>query len=386
MSIQLPSYAKDLFKPKRYKCLFGGRGSGKSYTVARSLLILGKQKKIRVLCAREFQNSITESVHKLLDEQIDELTLRNHYSVTNTSIVGGNGTEFIFKGVRLNVNSIKSMVGITHLWLEEAHTISQSSYDVLIPTIREPNSEIWVTFNPDSEDDPTYKMFVDKNGEPNGRDDSFILKVNWNLNPWFPDVLMKEKDYLFKINPDLALHVWQGEIRRNSDSQIFKNKWEVMAFEPEEHYDGPYLGADFGFSNDPSCLVKVYIDRQKRNLMIRNAEFGYHVEIDYLPDLYHKIPNSTKYKIRADSARPETISFLKRKGYNIEAAKKWPNSVEDGIEFLRTWNKIIIHPDCEKEIIKGREKVKYGMITEAKNYSFKTDRLSGDVLTDVVDA
>lgn len=372
--MKLPKWSRKLFESYRYKVLYGGRGSAKSYTVARALLTIGIGKKIRVLCAREFQNSINESVHKLLSEQIDELGYASFYTVTQNSIIGANGTEFIFKGVRMNVNSIKSMVGITHLWLEEAHTISQHSWDVLIPTIREPGSEIWVTFNPENDDDPTYTMFVDKEGNPIDRDDAFIMKVNWNKNPWFPEVLKTEKDYLFKVNADLAMHVWEGQCRSNSDAQIFKNKWVVREFEAEDHFEGPYCGADFGFSTDPSTIVKIYLDLHRREILIRHAIFGYHVEIDDLPEMYRRVPGINDIKIRADCARPETISYLNRAGFNIEAAEKWTGSVEDGIEWLKSFEKIVIHPECEE------------MITEAKNYSYKVDRLTQDVLTDVVDA
>ena len=384
--ISLPDYAEKLLDPYRYKVLLGGRGSAKSYTVARLLLLIGSQKRIRVLCAREFQNSITESVHKLLSEQIDELGLGDFYTVTNQSISGSNGSEFIFKGVRMNISSIKSMVGITHLWLEEAHTISKVSWDVLIPTIREPRSEIWVTFNPENDDDPTYTMFIDKDGNPVDRDDALVLHVNWDMNPWFPEVLMKEKDHLYKVNPDLAEHVWGGKTRKNSSAQIFRNKWRVEAFEHQEGWDGPYFGADWGFSNDPSVLVKIYLDTKNRRIMFRYAKFGFGVEIDYLPDLFDQVPESRYFKIRADGSRPETISHMQRRGFNIEAAEKWTGSVEDGIEWLRTWNEIIIHPDCEQNFIRDGVEFKYGMITEAKNYSYKVDRLTQDILTDIVDA
>ncbi len=374
VDIDLPLYAENIFLPKRYKVFYGGRGSSKSYTIARALLTIGTKEKIRSLCAREFQNSITESVHKLLCDQIEVLKLSGFYDITNNSIIGKNGSEFIFKGVRHNINSIKSMVGITHLWLEEAQTISKTSWDVLIPTIREKGSEIWVSFNPDKEDDPTYKMFIDKNGNPLDRDDALIIKVNWQDNPWFPDVLELEKNHLYRVNPDLADHVWGGACRSHSDAQIFKNKWEVRYFEPESHWDGPYFGADWGFSVDPTVLVKLYIDQVKREILIRVAKFGHHIELDDIPDMFDRVNEARGYKIRADCARPETISYVSRSGFDIEAAEKWTGSVEDGIEWLKSFDRIVIHPENTE------------MITEAKNYSYKVDRLTQDVLTDIVDA
>jgi phage terminase large subunit len=374
MKLQLPKYAKALFEKKRFKVLYGGRGSSKSYTIARILLLEGFRRRIRVLCAREFQNSISESVHFLLVQEINALGLSGNYNITNSSISGINGTEFIFKGVRHNVQSIKSMTGLTHLWIEEAQTISQASWDVLTPTIREPESEIWLSFNPDGEDDPVYSMFITKEGEPIQRDDAVTIKVNWMDNPFFPDVLRKEKEYLYSVNPELADHIWGGKCRTHSDAQIFKHKWVVRDFEPDATMDGPYFGADWGFSVDPTTLVKVYVNRTNRELLIRYAEFGYGVELDDIPKMFDKVPQSRQFLIRADSARPETISYVGRKGFNITAVDKWKGSVEDGVEWLKSFEKIVIHPSCEK------------MIQEAKNYSYKVDRLTQDVQVEIVDA
>jgi phage terminase large subunit len=392
--IELPTYAHALNQPRRYKVLSGGRGSAKSYTVARALLLRGIEQKRFILCGREFQNSITESVHRLLSEQIGTMGLSQFYGVTAQSILGRNGTEFIFKGMRNNINSIKSIPGITDLWLEEAQVISKASWDILIPTIREDGSEIWVTYNPENEDDPTHVMFFDGNNEPLKRDDAIIIKVNWDQNPWFPKVLEAEKNHLYQVNPDLADHVWGGNIRKNSSSQIFRHKWEVREFEPaftkgelQEGWFGPYHGLDFGFSTDPLAVVQIYLDMNTRELLFRRAKFGYGIEIDYIGDfMRNNIPNIQNFKIRADCSRPETISHIANKGWNIEGAEKWPGSVEDGIEWLRTWNKIVIHPDCEHSVTREGITTTYGMITEAKNYSYKVDRLTQDVLTDVVDA
>lgn len=373
MMINFPKWSKPLFQPKRYKSLRGGRGSGKSYTVAMALLIIGTKSPCRILCAREFQNSISDSVHKLLSDQITEMGLDDFYSVTASSISGLNGTEFIFKGVRTNVQSIKSMAGITHLWLEEAQTVSKESWDILIPTIREPNSEIWVTFNPLNDDDPTYKMFVDERGESIIRDDILSLKINWTDNPFFPEVLRKEKDYLYLVDPDLAQHVWEGQCRTISDAQIFKDKYSVETFDINPSWNGPYYGADWGFSQDPNTLVKVYVDTQKKILYIRSEFYERGVDTDILPSKWRQMEGASYGHIRADNARPETISYMVKQGFRVEAAKKWSGSVEDGITYLRSFTKIIIHTDCPQTA------------QEAKKYSYKVDRLTGDVLTTIVD-
>lgn len=371
--IQLPKWALPLFKPKRYKVLYGGRGSAKSYSVAKALLLLGSKQPHRILCAREFQNSISDSVHKLLSDQIEEMGLQNFYTITTTSIRGKNGTEFIFKGVKMNVNSIKSMAGITILWLEEAQTVSKESWEILIPTIREPNSEIWVTFNPVNDDDPTYVRFVDKQGDPIKRDDLYCAKVNWRDNPWFPNVLKVEMNYAFEVDPDEAMHVWEGMCKTNSDAQILKGKWSVDDFEVSEEWDGPYFGADWGFSKDPTAITKSYIDSENKILYIDNEAGGVGIDLDDLPALFDTIPGIRSRLIKADNARPETISLMARRGFNIEAARKWSGSVEDGITFIRSFRKIVVRPKC------------VNTIQECKKYSYKTDRLTGAVTTDIVD-
>ena len=373
-NLKLASFTEGLFKPKRYKVRYGGRGSGKSFGVADVLLIIAAQRPLRILCAREFQNSISESVHKLLCERISELGMSHLYNTTNNRIVGSNGSEFIFKGVRHNVDSIKSMQSIDILWLEEAQTVSQRSWEILIPTIRKPNSEIWVTYNPENEDDPTHVKFVDKNGQPLNRPDADIVKVNWYDNPWFPEVLRSEKDYMYEVNPELADHIWGGNCRTNSDAQIFKDKYEYKYFDVSPNWHGPYFGADFGFSQDPSTLSKVYIDPIEKYLYVRQCVFGVQVELDDMSHFYDEVEGSRRYEIQGDNSRPETISFLQRKGFSIKSVEKWDGSVEDGITFLRSFRKIIIHVDCPD------------LRNEFRYYSYKTDRLTGAITRDIVDA
>lgn len=369
-NVKLPRYARKLFLPFRYKVLHGGRGSGKSTTVARSLLLLSAQEKQKVLCGREFQNSINDSVHSLLASQIEEMKLESFFDIKRDSIEGRNGSEFLFKGIKHNIESIKSIPNIKILWLEEADRVSQKSWDTLIPTIRENGSEIWCTYNPSDENDPTHKKFVNTDNPP---EDSFIIRVNWNMNPWFPEVLRKEMEYMYATDPDLALHVWEGECRKNSHAQIFKNKWKVEHFEVQSYFDGPYYGVDWGFSNDPTCIIKFYIDLKNKKLFIQKEAFGFKTDLPQIPGLFDRIPEARRGVLRADCSRPETISYIKGRGFNIIPAKKWTGSVEDGIEWLRSFIEIIIHPNCRH------------MLDEAKNYCYKVDRLTGDVLTDVVD-
>jgi len=374
MDLKLPPFSKKLFDPYRYKALLGGRGSSKSWTAAQALLIIGKMKPTRILCGREFQSSISESVHKLLADQIYRMGLQNFYYITNNKILGKNGTEFIFKGIKQNISSIKSTEGVDILWLEEAQTVSKTSWDVLIPTIRKPNSEIWCTYNPEFEDDPTHVKFVDERGDiRTDMPHAYIAKVNWRENPWFPDVLNVERLHLKRTDPDLYEHVWEGGCRKNSHAQIMKGKWRVEAFDVNPEWHGPYQGADWGFSKDPTTLIRLYINQFEKKLMIRNEAWGLGVELDDIPAFFKAaIPDYNHYMIKADCSRPETISYISRKGIPIEGANKWKGSVEDGIDFIKSFNEIIIHPDCPR------------MADEAKNYSFKVDKLTDEVLRAIV--
>lgn len=216
MQAEFPDKLKVLFQPARYKVLFGGRGGAKSWGVARALLIQGAQRPLRILCAREFQNSITDSVHKLLSDQITALGLSDFYEVQNTVIRGLNGTEFSFRGLRHNITAIKSFESADIAWVEEAQTVSKASWDTLIPTIRKEGSEIWLTMNPMLEEDETYQRFV-ANSPPG----AIVVKINWNDNPFFPETLRAEKDYLKERDPDAYLNVWEGHCRQTLDGAVY---------------------------------------------------------------------------------------------------------------------------------------------------------------------
>jgi len=216
LDVEFPEKIGFLFNPSRYKVLYGGRGSGKSWGVARALLLMGIQKPLRVLCARELQNSITDSVHALLADQIKTLNLDSIYEVQNTVIYGKNGTEFLFAGLKHNVTKIKSFEGVDVCWVEEAQTVSKSSWDVLLPTIRKDGSEIWITFNPELDTDETYKRFVIVPPA-----NAVVQKVNWSDNPWFPQVLRDEKDDLKARDMDAYLNVWEGNTRQVLDGAVY---------------------------------------------------------------------------------------------------------------------------------------------------------------------
>lgn len=355
-----------LFKPARYKIFYGGRGGAKSWAFARALLLSSMQHKMRILCAREFQVSIADSVHKLLCDQIALLGWSEFFEITKTAITSRNGSEFLFKGLKHNVQEIKSLEGVDICWVEEAQSVSRESWDLLIPTIRKEDSEIWVSFNPGAPDDETWRRFV-----LNPPDGSVVVKVGWEDNPWLPETLRREKDYCLQTDPDAYAHIWGGEPRTISEAQIFKGKYEIRAFDTPENARF-FHGVDWGFAKDPTALVRMFI--QDETLYIDAEAYGVGVELDELPALFDAVPTSRTWPLKADSARPETISYMRKQRFKISAAKKWAGNVEDGISLLKAFRKIIIHQRCPHTA------------EEFRLYSYKTDRVNGDVLPIVEDA
>lgn len=214
-----------LFKSARYKVLYGGRGSGKSWGIARALIIRGMQEKIRVLCVREQQNSIKESVHKLLSDQILAMGMEEFWEIQRDTIVNRlTGSSFFFEGIRQNVQKIKSYEGIDVCWPEEAHNISKNSWNVLIPTIRKPGSEIIISFNPDLETDETFVRFVkNKDTLP----DAIVVEVNWRDNPWFSSELMAELEFMKANDYDSYLNVWEGQCRQVLEGAVYADELRV---------------------------------------------------------------------------------------------------------------------------------------------------------------
>ena len=200
-----PQKLEFLFRPARYKIAYGGRGGAKSWGFARALLIQGSRQPLRILCARENQNSIAESVHQLLKDQISVLKLGSSYQIQKATILGTNGTQFSFAGLKHNINNIKSLESYDIVWVEEAHSVSKGSWEKLIPTIRKDGSEIWVSFNPELTTDDTYQRFV--MSPPPG---AVVVRINWRDNPWFPPVLRKEMEHLIATDPDGYNHIYEG--------------------------------------------------------------------------------------------------------------------------------------------------------------------------------
>ena len=348
---------KGLCKPARYKVYWGGRGGAKSWAFARVLLARAATSKILILCAREYQSSIADSVHRLLCDQIAILGLSTMFAITQNKITSITGSEIIFKGLRRDIMEIKSTEGVDVVWVEEGQSVSSESWSVLIPTIRKPGSEIWVSFNTGEVSDATYYRFI-----TNTPDDAIVSKVSYRDNPDFPEVLEKERQYLLRVDPEAHAHIWEGEPRLLTEACIFKGKFRVESFETPDNNIRFFYGADWGFSEDPTTLVRCWI---KDNCLYIDYEAGgIGVDLDDIPALFDVVPGSRKWLIRADNARPETISYIKRKGFNIiPCVKKWKannvddkdgkqivqpssSSIEDGIAYLRKFEAIIIHERC----------------------------------------
>jgi len=246
-NLAFPGPLQCLFQKKRFKVLWGGRGAGRSWGCARALLVIGREKATRILCVREYQNSIDDSVYKVLKDQIEALGWGNFYDVQKTKIYGANGTEFNFEGIRNNVNRIKSYEGIDICWVEEAAKARKNSWGVLIPTIRKEDSEIWLTFNPELETDYTYQRFVkDPSLSPVGprrfeeplgssimleSESSFVCKMTYKDNPWFPEVLKKDMQADKERDYDYYLNVWEGHCLQILEGVVYAKELRKAAEE-----------------------------------------------------------------------------------------------------------------------------------------------------------
>lgn len=377
-----------LSKKARYKVYWGGRGSAKSWGFAEALIRLAASAPLRILCTREFQNSIKDSSHKILKDTIARLGMDSWFTVTNESIRSRAGAEFMFKGMHNNDQGIRSTEGIDICWVEEAQTVSAYSWRSLSPTVRKEGSEIWVSFNLIDEKDATYRRFItasdtDPRGWTEARSNSIVHKINYDSNPYFGGTLREEMEDDKRNDYALYEHIWLGMPLKKSNAIIFNNKYRVAAFSDElwKSAERLFFGADFGFAADPATLVRSFIidntasnphSRQegyvapdgkigKRTLYIEYAVFKKHCDLDDMPAFYDQVPGSRDWPIKGDASRPETISHLRRRGFVIDAAEKWEGCVEDGIAHLRGFDEVVIH---ERNV---------EMALEAYMYRYKVD-------------
>lgn len=352
-----------LDQPMRHKGIHGGRGSGKSLGVAQKIIIRSIDHYERILCGREFQSTIKDSVKHVIEERMHQMCVAHLFTITKTEIINNrNGSNFLFYGFRRDPHKIKSLNGVTLAWIEEAQTLSKESLELLIPTVRIDNSELWYTYNRELINEPVHNLITDSR-----RDNTMHVVVNYHDNPFFPAALRKEMEFDKQYDDGKYRNIWCGEPRVESQKLIFNGKWirdsDVIPNEETIFY----FGADWGFANDPTTLVRMWVDDKKREIYIDREAYGVGIEIDDIPELFESISDVKKWKITADSARPETISYIKRRGFKIEAARKGKGSVEEGVEFLKSYM-IRIHPRCKH------------VIDEFGLYSYKTNKLTGEIL------
>lgn len=363
LQIQTPEWAEPLLQPARYKGAWGGRGSGKSHYFAEMLIeahILDPN--TSSVCVREIQKSLQQSVKRLLESKIDSLGAGAYFEVQESVIKSKRGTGvIIFQGMQNHTNdSIKSLEGFDRAWVEEAQSISQRSLDMLRPTIRKPGSELWFSWNPNAATDPIDQLLRGDNPPPG----AVVVKVNWNDNPWFPEVLRKEMEFDRARDLDKFAHVWGGKYLTRSNARVFRN-WRVDEFEAPANAMFRF-GADWGFATDPTVLIRCYVEG--RTLYIDHEAYQVGCEIVDTPDLFLTVPEAEKWPIVADSSRPETISHMKRNGFpKIMGAVKGPRSVEEGVEFLKSHD-IVVHSRCQH------------VIDELTHYAYKTDPATNAVL------
>ena len=359
--LQPPKVFEPLWKPSRYKGAHGGRGSGKSHAFAEMLVVRAVAGRgLRAACVREVQKSLKNSVKLLVEDKIRSLGVSHLFEVLDAEIKTPGGGVIMFQGMQNHTaDSIKSLEGFDIAWVEEAQSLSQRSLDLLRPTIRKPGSELWFSWNPGKPTDPV-DVLLRGDSPPRG---AVVIEVNYQDNPYLPPDLAEEQDDDKRRDPDKWAHVWAGHYSLNSEARVFRN-WKIEEFEPASNAVHRF-GADWGFAIDPTVLVRCHTEGRKLYVDYEAWQVG--CEIDKTPTLFDTIEGARKWLIRADSARPETVSYMRRQGFRIVGAIKGIGSIEDGVEFLRSFD-IIVHPRCAK------------VIEELTLYAYKTDQHTGEIL------
>lgn len=360
-----------VFKPlmpfRRYKGAKGGRGGAKSHFFAEKVVIDCLSRHTRQACLREVQNSIKDSVKQLLEDKIAKFDVADRFHITDNEIVcPSTDSLIIFRGLRKQTaGAIKSLEGFTDAWYEEAQALSQRSIDLALPTFRT-GSQMSFSWNTTEPTDPVDLLF-EQNYNIDGDPDFVMVETNYWDNPFFPDELARDMLRDMRRDPEKYEHVWAGGYLKNSEARVFRN-WTVESFEtPKGHIDW-LQGADWGFSVDPTVLVRCFVgrwengkaipDKKGRCLFIDHEAYRVGVELDHTPRLFDQLvrdtgrnvilqPNIARdFPIIADSSNPQAISYLKRHGYPLmRSAVKGPNSIKEGVAFLQSYD-IIVHPRC----------------------------------------
>jgi phage terminase large subunit len=383
--VHLPGHPYgDLLRRCRYKAYRGGRGGAKSWAFAEALVERSTKARLLIVCTREFQTSIEDSVHRLIKNTIYRMGYERLFTIGKTNIrCNITGAEFIFKGLK-DADALKSLEGADICWVEEGQSISLDSLEKLDPTIRKDGSEIWFSWNPEKEDTPVDEFFFGKTPPP--AEDMVRHHVNYDQNPYFTAALEKsrqlalrkiseaENDKDRKRAQDAYNHVWLGHKKHISDEVIFAGKVVIEAFADDLWKSAPRLlfGADYGFAQDPATLIRSFI--LDACLYVEYEAYGTGVELHEMGQFYRSVPESENWPIKADNSRPETTSAMKHEGFNSSSADKWKGSVEDGIAHMLGFKKIIVHPRCVHTI------------HEFENYKYKVDPQTKKVLPIIIDA
>ena len=366
----------DFTKSYRYRGARGGRGSAKTRSFAlmaafRAWSLSTEGKSGIILCGREFMNSLEDSSMAEVKAAIKSIPwLEAQYDIGEKYIRTKNRRiEFVFAGLRHNLDSIKSKSRILIVWVDEAEAVSETAWIKLLPTVREEGSEVWITWNPEQEGSPTDNRFVK---QPPGN--SIIVELNYGDNPFFPSALKQQReDDQRRMDDGTYAWIWEGAYREESEAQIFARCHEVAEFEPSNDWTMAQ-GLDWGFANDPTAAVRCYVWDKK--LFISHEAVKVGLELDDTPKfITDRIPDFEKMETLADNARPESIRYVNRHGLpRVRACSKGKGSVEDGIAHIKSYDRVIIHPRCTETI------------REFRTYSYKVDRLSGAVKPEPVDA
>lgn len=384
MKILTPRVFLPLLNKARFKGAKGGRGSGKSHNFADMLVEqMVCEPNLKWVCVREVQKSLRFSAKSLIESKLIAHNVSHLFDVQRELIQRKDGEGVvIFNGMQDHTaDSIKSLEGFDGAWIEEAQSISKRSWDLLEPTIRKENSEIWASWNPNLPTDPIDKFFNDNINDT----DVILVTANIYDNPFASRTLWQsynrakanaikfanagDKGALAKFE-----HIWHGAYDTNNEAIILAGCYEIRVFEPSQDWHHSF-GVDWGFATDPTVIVECYFDDINQTLYVYNEAYGEQVETIDLPVLFSKLTDTKHYPIFADSARPENISHCKKHGYpKIKPAEKWKGSVEDGISWLRGLNGVVIHPRCKHTI------------EEAGMYQFKVDKYTDEVLPEIVDA
>lgn len=374
LDIPTPRWALPLLQSAPFKGAWGGRSGGKSHFFAELLVeecIADPDH--TVVCIREIQRSLRFSAKRLIESKIQAFGAESLFRITRDEIRRRHGDGvIIFQGMQDHTaESVKSLEGFKRAWVEEAQSLSERSLGLLIPTIREEGSEIWFAWNPQHPTDPVDRLMRGDWCEP---EDTICVRANYTDNPFVTRKTLQEAKRHRERRPEDFDHVWLGEYIEMSEAIIFSGRWRVEAFEPGEDWQGPYHGLDFGFAQDPTAAVRVWIHDAR--LWIEYEAGRKNLELDHTADyVADRIPGICRYVVRADSARPESIKHLQGHGMpQCVGVKKGAGSVEDGIAYMKSFREIIVHPRCEQTQ------------QELRRYQYKVDKQTGDPLPVVLDA